>query len=99
MSLVALIDKAIDAAGSQVKLAEQMGVKQQDVSGWRTGRRACTTKTRIELCEIADYDLKVALIEQVIEGLDPEDKAQAEAGAMLQAVVDAFPNAGFWRRL
>jgi len=99
MTLKALIDKAIEAAGSQVKLAEQLGIKQQDVSGWRTGRRACTTKSRIELCKIADYDLKVALLEQVIEGLDQNDQVQAEAGAMLQAVIDAFPNAGYWRRL
>ena len=98
MSLKSLVDKAIDAAGSQTKLAEQMGVNQQEVSAWRTGRRNCTTATRIELCKIADYDLKVALIEQVIEGLDQNDQTQAEAGAMLQAVVDAFPNQG-WRRL
>lgn len=98
MSLKALIDKAIETAGSQAKLAEMMGVKQQNISAWRTGARTCTTPTRIELCKIADYDLKVALIEQVIESLDQSDKTQAEAGAMLQAVVDAFPNAD-WRRL
>lgn len=98
MSLKTLIDQAIEAAGSQVKLAESMGVRQQDVSGWKTGRRVCTVKSRIELCKIANYDLKVALIEQVIEGLDQNDQTQAEAGAMLQAIVDAFPNQG-WRRL
>lgn len=98
MSLKALIDKAIENAGSQVKLAEAMGVKQQHISAWRTGVRSCTTPTRIALCKIANYDLKVALIEQVIESLDQNDQTQAEAGAMLQAVIDAFPNAG-WRRL
>lgn len=98
MSLKSLIDQAIEKVGSQVKLAEQMNVQQQVVSAWRTGRRTCTTAHRIELCKIANYDLKVALIEQVIEGLDQNDQTQAEAGAMLQAVVDAFPNAG-WRRL
>ena len=98
MALRDLIDQAIKAAGSQTKLAERMGVKQQEVSSWRTGARNCTTATRIELCKIANYDLKVALIEQVIEGLDQNDQTQAEAGAMLQAVVNAFPNQG-WRRL
>lgn len=97
MALIGLIDQAIKAAGSPTRRAKKMGVKQQ-VSSWRTGRRNCTTATRIALCKIADYDLKVALIEQVIEGLDQNDQTQAEAGAMLQAVVDAFPNAG-WRRL
>src|SRR5260370_42089000 len=62
MPLIELIDKAVAAAGSQVKLAEKMGVKQQEVSSWRTGKRYCTTPTRIELCKIADYDLKVALL-------------------------------------
>ena len=75
-----------------------MGVKPQEVSSWRTGTRNCTTSTRIALCKIANYDLKVALMEQVIEGLDQNDQTQAEAGAMLQAVIDAFPNGG-WRRL
>ena len=98
MALIDLIDKAIQATGSQTRLAEKMGVRQQEVSSWRTGARNCTTATRIELCKIADYDLKVALIEQVIESLDQNDQTQAEAGAMLQAVVDAFPNQG-WRRL
>ena len=98
MALIDLIDKAIQATGSQTKLAEKMGVRQQEVSSWRTGARNCTTATRIELCKIADYDLKVALMEQVIESLDQNDQTQAEAGAMLQAIVDAFPNQG-WRRL
>ena len=98
MSLAKLIEQAIEKAGNQIRLAELLDVKQQDVSKWKTGKRYCTTPTRVELCKIADYDLKVALIEQVIEGLDPNDKVQADAGATLQAVVDAFPNAG-WRRL
>lgn len=94
MSLVALIDKAIEAAGSQAKLTEMMGIKQQNVSGWRTGRRVCTTKSRIELCKIAGYDLKTALLEEVIEGLDKGDKEQAEAAKMLNALLAAFPKNG-----
>jgi transcriptional regulator with XRE-family HTH domain len=97
MPLRDLIEQAIEKAGNQLRLAEMMGVKQQDVSKWKTGKRYCTTPTRIELCKIADYDLKVALLEQVIEGLDPADEVQAEAGAMLQAVIAAFPNEG-WRK-
>ena len=92
MSLTTLIDKAIEAAGSQVKLAEMMGIKQQNVSGWRTGRRVCTTKTRIELCKIAKYDLQTALLEQVVEGLDENDETQKGAKEMIQAMLDAFPN-------
>lgn len=97
MSLPVLIEQAIEAAGSQVKLAEKLGTRQQEVSAWKTGKRYCTTPTRIELCKIAGYDLKTALIEQVIEGLDPSDQVQAEAGTMLQAVLDAFPQRE-WRK-
>src|SRR5256885_12874368 len=32
-------------------------------------------------------------------GLDATDEVQADAAKMLRAVVDAFPNAGYWRRL
>lgn len=92
MSLITLIDKAIEAAGSQVKLAEMMGIKQQNVSGWRTGRRVCTTKSRIELCKIANYDLKAALLEEVVESLDENDETQKGAKEMIQAMLDAFPN-------
>lgn len=52
----------------------------------------------VSLCKATVDDLKVALLEQVIEGLDQNDQTQAEAGAMLQAVIDAFPNGG-WRML
>src|SRR5256885_17197393 len=99
MPLIELIDKAVAAAGSQVKLAEKMGGKQQEVSSWRTGKRYCTTPTRIELGKIADYDLKVALVEQVIEGLDAPAEVQADAAKMLRPVGDPFPNAGYWRSL
>ncbi len=98
MPLKELIDQATEAAGSQTKLAELMGVQQQNISAWRTGRRVCTTQSRIELCKIAGYDLKTALIEQVIEGLDQDDQVQAEAGAMLRAVLDAFPQEKSFRK-
>ncbi len=67
-------------------------MKSQELSAWRTGARNCTTATRIALCKIANYDLKVALLEQVIEGLDQNDETRAEAAKMLQAVIGAFPN-------
>lgn len=98
MALRDLIDQATEAAGSQTKLAELIGVQQQNISGWRTGRRVCTTQSRIELCKIAGYDLKTALIEQVIEGLDQADQVQAEAGAMLRAILDAFPQEKSFRK-
>lgn len=98
MTLRTLIDLATEKAGNQTQLAQMLQVTQQDVSKWKTGKRYCTTPTRIELCKIAGYDLKTALIEQVIEGLDPDDQVQAEAGAMLRAVLDAFPQEKSFRK-
>ena len=94
MSVKALIDKAIEQAGSQAKLAEMMGVKQQHISAWKTGVRTCTMPTRIQLCEITGYDLKTALLEQVVEGLDTSNEAQADAAKTLNAVLAAFPKSG-----
>lgn len=94
MSLRALIDKAIETAGSQAKLAELMNVKQQHISAWKTGVRNCTTATRIELCKIANYDLPTALLEQVVESLDESNSTQAEAAKTLSALLKAFPKNG-----
>lgn len=91
MSVKALVDQAIEKAGSQIKLAELMKVQQQVISAWRTGRRYCTTTTRIELCKISGYDLKTALLEQVVEDLDENDETQKGAKEMIQAMLDAFP--------
>ncbi|TYK72788.1 helix-turn-helix domain-containing protein [Comamonas sp. Z3] len=94
MPLRELVEKAIETAGSQVKLAEMLGIKQQNISAWKTGVRYCTTATRIELCKISGYDLKTALLEQVVEDLDTSDKMQAEAAKTLKAVLAAFPKSG-----
>lgn len=94
MSLKALIDKAIETAGSQAKLAELMGVKQQHISAWKTGVRTCTTASRIELCKITGYDLKTALLEQIVEDLNQEDETEAEAAKTLKALLKAFPKNG-----
>lgn len=94
MSLKALIDKAIETAGSQAKLAELMGVKQQHISAWKTGVRTCTTASRIELCKITGYDLKTALLEQIVEDLNQEDETEAEAANTLKALLKAFPKNG-----
>ncbi|KKI13058.1 hypothetical protein XA67_16965 [Comamonas thiooxydans] len=92
MPLRDLVEKAIETAGSQVKLAEMLGIKQQNISAWKTGVRYCTTATRIELCKISGYDLKTALLEQVVEDLDENDETQKGAKEMIQAMLDAFPN-------
>ena len=95
MSLNALIEKAIATAGSQAKLAEMMGVRQQHISAWKTGVRTCTTATRIELCKITGYDLTTALLEQLVEEMDPEDEIQAEAAkAFDEMLTKSFPKNG-----
>jgi ribosome-binding protein aMBF1 (putative translation factor) len=72
MSLRSLIDQAIEKAGSQVKLAEQMKVQQQVISAWRTGRRI-PQHTADRAVQDRELRPKAALLEQVVEGLDEND--------------------------
>lgn len=97
MPIKELIDKATEVVGTQTQLAERIGMRQQDISGVRNGRRTISLERRIALAEIADYDLKVAAMEDVIDRLDTNDPTQAEIATQLKAVIDAFPNAG-WRK-
>lgn len=91
MSTKTLIDQAIAKAGSQEKLAELLGLKQQNISAFRTGKRHVTTDVRVKMAKIADYDLTVALLDEQIESLDPNDEIQAGAKKMLQSMIDALP--------
>ena len=97
MPISELIDKATKVLGNQTRLAETIGMTQSDLSKVKRGERTISLERRIALAEIADYDVKIAAMEDVIERLDATDPKQAEVAAQLQALIDAFPNAG-WRK-
>jgi len=91
MTLIFTIEKAAAIAGTQAKLAEMLGERQQHVSNWKAGTRTCTIEKRIKLAQIAGLDPKRAAVEGLIDQLDETDKVQQEAKAMLQSMIDAFP--------
>lgn len=91
MTLIFTIEKAAAIAGTQAKLAEMLGERQQHVSNWKAGTRTCTIEKRIKLAQIARLDPKRAAVEGLMDQLDETDKVQQEAKAMLQSMLDAFP--------
>ena len=91
MTLIFAIEKAAAIAGTQAKLAEMLGERQQHVSNWKAGTRTCTIEKRIKLAQIAGLDPKRAAVEGLIEHLDETDKVLQEAKGMLQSMLDAFP--------
>lgn len=95
MPIKELVDKATEKAGTQTRLAEMLGMRQQEISGVRNGKRPISLERRIAMAEIADYDLKVAVLEDIIERLDKKIPVQAELAAQLQAVVNWLPNEGW----
>lgn len=94
MSLVFAIDTAARIVGSQNKLAALLGMPGPNLSEIRKGKRACPLSIRAQIAQIAGHDTKRAIFEGLAAKLDPEDPWEAEALATLQAIIDAFPEAG-----
>lgn len=62
-----LIDKASTIAGSDYKLAQQLGVPRQSVSNWRYGRKTATPADQVLIADIAGLDPIDALANATIE--------------------------------
>lgn len=83
MQLVELIDKAAKAAGSDYKLAQQLGVGRSLVSDWRHGRKPCSLEDRALMANIAG----VSAVYEVITGM-LERHAGTPKGERLAAVLE-----------
>lgn len=94
MSLVFAIEQAGKIVGSERKLATQLGITQGNLWEMKSGRRACPLGMRAQIAHIAGHDTKRAIFEGLAAKLDPNDPWEAEALATLQAIIDAFPEAG-----
>jgi len=66
-NLSTLIDKAAEAAGSDYKLAQLLGVPRQMVSDWRNGRRTCTPEDQALIAAVAGLDAEEVLIRAILE--------------------------------
>lgn len=91
MTLIFTIEKAAAIAGTQAKLAEMLGERQQHVSNWKAGTRTCTIDKRIKLAQIAGLDPTQAVIEGLADQLDEHDEWQQRAKQTLNAILNAFP--------
>ncbi|MFY7928792.1 MAG: YdaS family helix-turn-helix protein [Oligoflexus sp.] len=66
MQLVKLIAAAAEIAGSEYRLAKNLGVSPQVVSDWKHGRRTCTPEDWALLAYAAGLDPEEALIRAVV---------------------------------
>lgn len=90
MSLKETIEKASEIAGSQRNLAEQLGVSEQNLSGYKRGR-PCGLRMRAKIAAIAGEDATRLLLEGMVEELDESVPHEAAAKAGIQAMLTAFP--------
>lgn len=62
-----LIEKAGKAVGTEYKLAQEMGLPQSVLTGWKSGRRICVPDDRARLAGFAREDAAQELIRATIE--------------------------------
>lgn len=62
-----LIEKAGSIVGSEYKLAKELGIDQQTISGWKAGRRTCTPADRARLAGFAKEDALQELVRATID--------------------------------
>lgn len=67
MQLIELIDAAALIAGSDYKLAQQLGVSRQHVSNWRNGQKGCSIEYRALMASIANVDIDEVIHDALLE--------------------------------
>ena len=88
------IDRAAQIAGSQRKLAEQLGIQQAHLSEMKFGRRTCAVGMRVKIAKIAGHDPLKAIFEGLATKLDPSDEYEAQALVMINTLANAIPDPG-----
>lgn len=94
MQLNKAIELAAEKEGSQRALAKTLGIGENYLSDMKQGLKPCTVENRIRIALIAGIDPTRAVIEGLAATLSDSDEHQAEAKAMLNAMLDAFPEEG-----
>ena len=77
-SLILLIEKAAAIVGSEYKLAQQLGIPPQTVSGWKAGRRTCTPADRARIAGFAREDAVQELVRATIEAAKGTKREQLQ---------------------
>jgi len=82
MQLDKLIEQASAIAGSDYKLAKEIGTTPQRVSNWRRGEQPCPVEDQALIADLAGVDP----VEQIIEAL-LERNADKPRGAKLNSLL------------
>ena len=67
MQLIELIDAASLIAGSDYKLAQQLGVSRHHVSNWRCGQKGCSIEYRALMASLANVDIDEVIHDALLE--------------------------------
>lgn len=92
MNITQTIDRAVARVGSQRKLAELLGLQEQNISGYKKGR-PCSYQKHAQIAAAAG--MKEEAVRILMEGMasslsdDLEHEAEVKAGIM--AILSAFP--------
>lgn len=73
-SLQFLIESAAKVAGSENKLAQMLGIKQQHVNAWKHGTRTATPEDQALLAAIAGFDPVQTLARATVEKWEGKPK-------------------------
>lgn len=93
-----LIEKAAEAAGSQTRLAELIGMPKSHITQMKQGKRHVNWRVRGKLRAVLGEDPAHAFVAAMLEDLDDSDNEdEKKAADGLKAMLAAFPND--WRRL
>jgi len=82
-----LIDRASAAAGSDYKLAQQIGVNRQAISNWRHGHKTCPAADQALMAQIAGLDPEAWASRALIAAYEGEPKGELLKQALKKALL------------
>lgn len=85
MQLIELIEKASSIAGSDYKLAQQLGVSRVQISQWRHGVQTCPPEQQALMANLVGADAREQLIEATLAKHAGTEKGARLAAALKQA--------------
>lgn len=76
--LILLIAKAAAIVGSEYKLAQELKLPPQTITGWKAGRRTCTPADRARIAGFAREDAVQELVRATIEAAKGTKREQLQ---------------------
>lgn len=87
-SVVELLTRAAEKAGSEYQVAKVLGIPQSHLSEWKNGKRPCSPEDRARMAALANEDAVQELVRATLEkhrGTKKGDQLFAILGKSLQA--------------